>query len=606
MGTMNVQGCPAEAVAPIVNIAAYKFIQVDQLQDRRRSLKETCLLLGLKGTILLSREGINLFLAGSRQSIDDFLNHLTADPLFADIAVKESYSDYQPFNRLLVRLKKEIIAFGVEGIDPSKETSPKLSPKQLKQWLDDGKPVTLLDTRNDYEVQLGTFSNATDLKLDHFRNFPQAVRNLPEEVKEKPVVIFCTGGIRCEKAGPLMLREGFREVYQLDGGILKYFEECGGNHWTGECFVFDKRVALDPQLRETPTKECFKCRAALTVQDQESPHYIPGESCPHCFEDPATKMHKTIQRRQRTLAKLCDPLPGSTPYDNRRPVSVPERLDRLPLLDVLDTLHPHVGRDEWKRLCDEGQILYKDAPASADKIVRSGEVYERLFPNVTEPDVNANIQILYEDNWLVAVNKPAPLPMHPCGRFHRNTLQYLLNEVYAPHPLRAAHRLDANTSGVVVLCRTRKTSALVQPQFERREVSKIYVARVHGRPMEEEFVCETRIGLETVQTGVRLPDPDGVEARTEFRLLKSLPDGTSLVEARPITGRTNQIRLHLWDLGLSIHGDPVFLPGRQLGDRQTLTVDDSPLCLHAHRIELTHPSTNARITFEAPLPDWAQ
>src|SRR5262249_5606336 len=146
----------------------------------------------------------------------------------------------QPFRRMLVKVKQEIIAFGVAGIEPGRTTSTKLAPQTLKQWLDEGRPVTLLDTRNDYEVRLGTFENAVTLGIDHFRSFPAAVRELPAAMKQQPIVMFCTGGIRCEKAGPLMEREGFEQVFQLDGGILKYFEECGGEHYDGECFVFDR------------------------------------------------------------------------------------------------------------------------------------------------------------------------------------------------------------------------------------------------------------------------------------------------------------------------------------------------------------------------------
>jgi predicted sulfurtransferase len=189
---------------------------------------------------------------------------------------------------MLVRLKKEIIAFGVEGIDPARRTSPKLSARELKQWLDEGRPVTLLDTRNDYEVRLGTFRHALPIGVDHFRDFPAAVRRLPDTLKEQPIVMFCTGGIRCEKAGPFMEREGFRQIYQLDGGILKYFEECGGAHYDGECFVFDQRVGVDPALHETDSVVCFGCQSPLTEAEQEDPRYVPGRTCPYCFQTPWT------------------------------------------------------------------------------------------------------------------------------------------------------------------------------------------------------------------------------------------------------------------------------------------------------------------------------
>jgi UPF0176 protein len=183
---------------------------------------------------------------------------------------------------MLVKIKKEIIAFGVEGIDPARQPAPKLPARNLKQWLDEGRPVTLLDTRNDYEVRLGTFRGAVSPGIDHFRDFPAAVAKLPVELKAQPIVMFCTGGIRCEKAGPFMQREGFTNVHQLDGGILKYFEECGGAHYDGECFVFDRRVGVDPALQETASVLCYNCQMPLTLADQQHPAYVPDKSCPHC------------------------------------------------------------------------------------------------------------------------------------------------------------------------------------------------------------------------------------------------------------------------------------------------------------------------------------
>ena len=268
----------------ILNIAAYKFVPLTNLGERRERLRPFCLELKLRGTILLSPEGINLFVSGTRAAVERLLDELRADAEIGGLEVKESFSDHQPFNRMLVRLKKEIIAFGVEGIDPQNSPSAKIAPTELKRWLDEGRPVTLLDTRNNYEVRLGTFENAVPIDLDHFRNFPGAVERLADELPDQPIVMFCTGGIRCEKAGPFMEQAGFRDVYQLEGGILKYFEECGGEHYEGDCFVFDKRTALDANLQETETTLCYACQQPLTADEQESEHYVPGESCPYCWE----------------------------------------------------------------------------------------------------------------------------------------------------------------------------------------------------------------------------------------------------------------------------------------------------------------------------------
>ena len=229
------------------NISGYQFVALAGLSALRARLLERCKAWDLRGTILLSSEGINVFVAGGRGEIDALLSELRAIPGLENFTPKISISDEQPFNRMLVRIKREIIAFGVPGIEPAKRTSPKLAPQELKRWLDEGRPVTLLDTRNDYEVKAGTFQNAVTLGIDHFRNFPAAVQRLPAALKQQPIVMFCTGGIRCEKAGPYMEREGFEHVFQLDGGILKYFEDCGGAHYAGDCFVFDRRVGVDAE-----------------------------------------------------------------------------------------------------------------------------------------------------------------------------------------------------------------------------------------------------------------------------------------------------------------------------------------------------------------------
>ena len=269
----------------ILNIAAYKFAELSELPALRARLKVECHSLELKGSILLSPEGINLFIAGQEPAVESLLALLRSISGMENLEEKRSLSDEQPFNRMLVKIKQEIIAFGVEGINPARHTSPRLPAKELKRWLDEGRPVTLLDTRNAYEVKLGTFSGAVTLPIRHFRKFPEAVGQLPEALKETPIVSFCTRGIRCEKAAPFLEMAGFREVYQLEGGILKYFEECGGAHWRGECFVFDKRVGVDPALRETGSQLCFACTEPLTEEEVKDPRYVYEVSCPYCFEE---------------------------------------------------------------------------------------------------------------------------------------------------------------------------------------------------------------------------------------------------------------------------------------------------------------------------------
>ncbi len=265
-----------------VNIAAYKFVALEPsaLPSLRAEMKERALACDLKGTILLSHEGINLFLAGTPENIESYQAFLAAKPAFSGLVYKESLSDTQPFSRMLVRLKKEIISMGHAHVQPEKHTAPHLSPEKLKEWYEQGHEMIVLDTRNDYEIELGTFKGAVDLKIDSFRDFPEAISSLPESAKDKPVVTFCTGGIRCEKAAEYMLQKGYKEVYQLDGGILNYFEKCGGAHYDGECFVFDKRVAVNSKLEETQTKQCYSCRAPIALIAQSA-----ATVCPQCQSD---------------------------------------------------------------------------------------------------------------------------------------------------------------------------------------------------------------------------------------------------------------------------------------------------------------------------------
>jgi UPF0176 protein len=586
----------------IVNIAAYRFLPLTELRSLRARLQVLCKGASLKGTILLSHEGINLFVAGAAHGIEQLLFELRSWHGLEDLQPKFSETDHQPFRRMLVRLKKEIIAFGVEGIDPARRTSPKLSAKDLKQWLDEGRPITLLDTRNDYEVKLGTFRNALPIGIDHFRDFPQAVARLAPELKKQPIVMFCTGGIRCEKAGPYMEREGFESVFQLDGGILKYFEEVGGEHYDGECFVFDQRVGLDPSLHETGSSQCFNCQSPLTAVDQQHAHYVPGKSCAYCYRTPAQIRAANVTRRNEQIAQLATLLPGSQPYDHHKPVTIPARFDGKTLLAALLGIFPHIPAQTWQQRFAAGRMLN----ASADQIVRAGERYVHLVPAVIEPKVNMRVEVLYEDEAIVVLNKPAPLPMHPGGRFYRNTLQHVLDTVYAPQKPRPSHRLDANTTGVVIVARTRHFAGQIQPQFADGAVDKVYLVRVTGHPAWDELVCEAPIGADAGKLGSRAVDEQsGLPARTVFRVQERSTDGTALLEARPLTGRTNQIRIHLAHLGYPVCGDPAYLAGDMVGESQTLDVDDPPLCLHAWRISFRHPLDHQSVTLTATPPQWA-
>lgn len=262
------------------NIATYRFAQFSQefLPELQAILKDKTHSLQLKGTILLSQEGINLFMAGSQENITLFKIFLNTQPGLDNLTYKESLSEAQPYKRMFVKIKKEIISLGIPEIQPDKFTAPYISPETLKQWYEQHRDMVILDTRNDYEIQFGTFENAVDLDIKHFRNFSEALKRLPPEIKQKPIVSFCTGGIRCEKAATLLLKEGFQEVYQLEGGILNYFEKCGGEHYQGSCFVFDRRVAVNPELEEVSTIPCKRCGKPLNIDKDSS----LLEKCSNC------------------------------------------------------------------------------------------------------------------------------------------------------------------------------------------------------------------------------------------------------------------------------------------------------------------------------------
>lgn len=275
-----------------LNVSAYKFVELGALETLRADLREQCVSAGLKGTVLLSHEGINLFLAGEETRLRGVLAKLAADARFADLPVKESWSDEQPFNRMLVKIKREIITMKRPTIRPMDARAPHVDAATLKRWLDagmddDGRPVTLLDTRNAFEVEVGTFSGAIDPQIASFSEFPAKVAALAPDLRGHTVVTFCTGGIRCEKAVLHMQEEGWENVFQLDGGILRYFEDVGGAHYEGNCFVFDRRVALTPALEETGDAECFNCRAVVSPMQQRLASYRIGVSCYACFESDA-------------------------------------------------------------------------------------------------------------------------------------------------------------------------------------------------------------------------------------------------------------------------------------------------------------------------------
>ncbi len=284
----------------IIVVALYKFARLPDYVEMQSGLLRFCLAQGLNGTILLAAEGINGTVAGSRAGIDALLLFLRADARLADIEHKESCAIEMPFDRMKVRLKKEIVTLGVPGIDPNQEAGTYVPAAQWNALISDP-DVVLIDTRNSYEYDIGTFRGAVNPSTTTFRQFPAFVRKNLDPAKHKKIAMFCTGGIRCEKASAFMIGQGFKEVYHLQGGILKYLEKIPAEEsmWEGECFVFDQRISVGTGLQAGTHDQCYGCRHPVSPADKDSPKYQPGVSCPHCFDTLPDKTRARVTERQK-------------------------------------------------------------------------------------------------------------------------------------------------------------------------------------------------------------------------------------------------------------------------------------------------------------------
>ena len=290
----------------MVVAALYHFVPLPDYREVRESLLQVATEKGVKGTLLLASEGINGTIAGTREAIDGVLAWLRNDRRFAKLEHKESCCDEQPFYRLKVRLKKEIVTLGVPGIDPNERVGTYVSPRDWNALITDP-DVVLVDTRNDYEFEVGTFTGAIDPETRTFREFPDFVRTHMDAEKQKKVAMFCTGGIRCEKATALMLAEGFEEVYHLKGGILKYLEDIpeAESMWEGECFVFDERVSVGHGLEPGSYELCRGCRMPLSPADKKSPDYREGVCCHRCATELTPEKAARLAERNKQ-SKLAE------------------------------------------------------------------------------------------------------------------------------------------------------------------------------------------------------------------------------------------------------------------------------------------------------------
>jgi UPF0176 protein len=286
----------------IVVCALYHFVRLDDYQSLQQPLLDVMLENRVKGTLLLANEGINGTIAGERAGIDAVLKWLKSDPRLKDLNHKESYDDTYPFYRSKVKLKKEIVTMGVEGIDPNRKVGTHVPASEWNALIADPE-VLLIDTRNDYEVEIGSFQNAVNPNTNSFREFPEYVEKHLDPERHKKIAMYCTGGIRCEKSTAYLKEKGFDEVYHLQGGILKYLEEVPQEEslWQGECFVFDNRVAVNHALEKGDYDQCHACRLPITEEDKQSEYYEKGVSCPRCYDKLSEAQKTAFKERQKQI-----------------------------------------------------------------------------------------------------------------------------------------------------------------------------------------------------------------------------------------------------------------------------------------------------------------
>lgn len=286
----------------VVVCALYHFVRLDDFESLREPLLQVMQNNHVRGTLLLASEGINGTIAGNREGINNVIAWLKSDSRLENLDHKESYDEEIPFYRAKVKLKKEIVTMGVEGIDPNRKVGTHIKPKDWNALISDPE-VLLIDTRNKYEVEIGTFKNAVNPETESFREFPDYVENALDPEKHKKVAMFCTGGIRCEKSTAYLKEQGFDEVYHLEGGILKYLEDIPEEEslWQGECFVFDNRVAVNHQLEKGGYDQCHACRLPITEEDMQSDQYEKGVSCPRCFSRKTEGQKAKFRERERQM-----------------------------------------------------------------------------------------------------------------------------------------------------------------------------------------------------------------------------------------------------------------------------------------------------------------
>ena len=308
--------------------ALYKFVELNDYQSMREPLRQFMESHEIKGTLLLALEGINGTVSGTQASIDALIQRLNEDSRISPVSHKQSWHYEQPFYRTKVKLKNEIVTMGVEGIDPRKTAGTYVKPEDWNALISDPE-VKLIDTRNDYEIEIGTFKHAVNPNTESFREFPKYVSEHLDPKKDKKVAMFCTGGIRCEKSTAYLKEQGFEEVYHLEGGILQYLEDVAKEDslWEGDCFVFDNRVAVNHDLEKSAYDQCYGCRLPITEEDKQSSLYEPGVSCPKCHGTHSDEQLARFREREKQV-NLAKSRKQDHVGTGARDVMVQKRMDK--------------------------------------------------------------------------------------------------------------------------------------------------------------------------------------------------------------------------------------------------------------------------------------